>query len=214
MGRLSSIRSASILSPRESCAACRSPRSARPSQQRTFCPDVKGTVSSKCAQPRSVFCCRSASKAKAPPKVAKRNPYKVSSKFYGVGQLKGNKKWRARVKHNGKLVEIGQSFDTEIAAVKAVDVWLRNNGRAAEANFDESSEFVPRVSMKSSKFRGVAWYKKTNQWHASIKVDGQQENLGYFDDEEAAARAFDLRAGPLGRPTNFDVNGVAIDYSA
>ncbi len=135
MGRFSSSRSASILRPRESCAACRSPRRARPSQQRTFCPDVKGTVSSKCAQPRSVFCCRSASEAKAPPRVAKLNPGKVSSKFFGVGFNKRDKKWGAFVKHNGKLVHLGDNFDTEIAAAKAVDVWLRENGRAAEANF-------------------------------------------------------------------------------
>jgi hypothetical protein len=136
----------------------------------------------------------------------------VSSKFYGVGWHKGKKKWQAYVRHNGKQVFLGGNFDTEIAAAKAVDVWLRENGRAAEANFDESGEFVPRVSTKSSKYRGVSW--KHNQWHASIRVAGMQENLGYFDDEEAAARAFDSRAGPLGRPTNFDLNGDEIDYSA
>jgi hypothetical protein len=175
---------------------------------------VKGTVSSKCAQPRSVFCCRSASEAKAPPRVAKLNPGKVSSKFFGVGFNKRDKKWGAFVKHNGKLVHLGDNFDTEIAAAKAVDVWLRENGRAAEANFDESGNFVPRVSTKSSKYRGVSWDKRDNQWHACIRVAGKKENLGFFDDEEAAARAFDLRARMLGRPTNFDLNGVEIDYSA
>jgi hypothetical protein len=163
------------------------------------------------------FRCRSASTAPPPPPpppppVAPLNPGKESSKFFGVGWFNASKKWRARVRHNGKLVELGNNFDTEIAAAKAVDVWLRENGRAAEANFDESGSFVPRVSTKSSKYRGVSW--KNNQWYASIKVAGKMENLGYFDDEAEAARAFDTRAAELGRPTNFDLNGVEIDYSA
>ncbi len=163
------------------------------------------------------FRCRSASTAPPPPPpppVAPLNPGKVSSKFYGVGWHKGKKKWRAVFRHNGKFVYLGDNFATEIAAAKAVDVWLRENGRAAEANFDESGVFVPRVSTKSSKYRGVSWAKKKNQWEAGIKVAGKMEHLGYFDDEAEAARAFDTRAAELGRPTNFDLNGVEIDYSA
>ncbi len=165
------------------------------------------------------FRCRSASAPPPPPPpppppVAPLNPGKVSSKFFGVGFNKDNKKWRAGFRHKGKRVYLGSSFETEIAAAKAVDVWLRENGRAAEANFDESGSFVPRVSTQSSKYRGVSWYKKSNQWKAEIKVAGKLEHLGYFDDEAEAARAFDVRAAELGRPTNFDLNGVEIDYSA
>jgi hypothetical protein len=86
------------------------------------------------------------------------NPGKVSSKFYGVGWNKRDKKWSAFVKHNGTQVNLGY-FDTELEAAKAVDLWLRANGRAAEANFDESDVFVPRVSTKYSRFRGVTWNK-------------------------------------------------------
>ncbi len=43
------------------------------------------------------------------------------------------------------------------------------------------------------------------------QVAGKRENLGYFDDE---AEAYETRAAELGRPTNFDLNGVEIDYSA
>jgi hypothetical protein len=149
-----------------------------------------------------------------PPPVAPLIPRKVSSKFFGVGWLKREKKWQAQIWHNGKNVNLGSSFDTELAAAKAVDVWLRENGRAAEANFDESGSFVPRVSTKSSKYRGVSWRKDKSQWQAKIKVAGKDENLGFFDDEAEAARAYDTRAAELGRPTNFDLNGVEIDYSA
>ncbi len=148
-----------------------------------------------------------------PPPVEPLNPGKVSSKFFGVGWFKQSKKWRAQLSHNGKNVHLGANFDTEIAAAKAVDVWLRANGRAAEANFNEYGVFVPRVSTKSSKYRGVTWDKKASQWKAQIEV-AKMEHLGYFDDEAEAARAFDTRAAELGRPTNFDLNGVEIDYSA
>ena len=142
------------------------------------------------------------------------NPGKVSSKFFGVSMVKRSKKWQAVFRHNGTMVFLGGNFDTEIAAAKAVDVWLRENGRAAEANFDESGSFVPRVSTKSSKHRGVSWRKDISQWEARIKVAGKNEHLGYFDDEAEAARAFDTRAAELARPTNFGLSGVEIDYSA
>ena len=128
--------------------------------------------------------------------------------------VKRSKKWQAVFRHNGKFVYLGGNFDTEIAAAKAVDVWLRENGRAAEANFDESGSFVPRVSTKSSKYRGVTWHKKANKWRAQIKVGGKSEWLGDFDDEAEAAKAYDTRARQLGYPPNFDLNGVEIDYSA
>ena len=55
----------------------------------------------------------------------------ATSKFLGVSWHDATRKWSASLHewHGGE-------FDTEIAAAKAVDVWLRDNGRAAEANFD------------------------------------------------------------------------------
>ena len=100
-------------------------------------PDAEGPSRRVCTAAFG-FRCRSASTAPLPPPppVAPLNPGKVSSKFYGVGWNKANNKWQAYVRHNGKQVNLGANFDTEIAAAKAVDVWLRENGRAAEANFD------------------------------------------------------------------------------
>ena len=44
-------------------------------------------------------------------------------------------------------------------------------------------------SPKSSAFLGVSWHRSTRRWHAYITVDSQQHSLGYFVDEEEAARA-------------------------
>jgi hypothetical protein len=53
----------------------------------------------------------------------------------------------------------------------------------------------PWPSMRAQVRRG--------KWTARIKVNNRTEHLGYFDDEEAAARAYDARAWQLGRATHF-----------
>lgn len=46
----------------------------------------------------------------------------------------------------------------------------------------------------SSRFKGVHWYKRTGRWMARIEFDGRKKHLGYFDDEEEAARAYNVAA--------------------
>ena len=43
----------------------------------------------------------------------------------------------------------------------------------------------------SSKYLGVHWHTGCSKWQARIQLDGKQKHLGYFDNEEEAARAYD-----------------------
>jgi hypothetical protein len=50
---------------------------------------------------------------------------------------------------------------------------------------------------RSSRFKGVSYFKSGNRikrWVASIKVDGRKSTIGYFLNEEEAARAYDQAA--------------------
>jgi len=46
----------------------------------------------------------------------------------------------------------------------------------------------------TSRFKGVGWASKSSKWQARIKKDGKEANLGYFDDERDAARAYNRAA--------------------
>lgn len=46
----------------------------------------------------------------------------------------------------------------------------------------------------TSRHKGVYFYKRTGQWMARIYVDGKCKFLGYFDDENEAADAYNREA--------------------
>jgi hypothetical protein len=50
------------------------------------------------------------------------------------------------------------------------------------------------VVKAGSKYRGVYWYQCINKWRAQLQYDGKNHNLGSFEDEKEAARAYDRAA--------------------
>jgi hypothetical protein len=49
----------------------------------------------------------------------------------------------------------------------------------------------------SSQYKGVMWDKRRSKWQAQIGHNGKKIFIGYFDDEESAARAYDAKAKEL-----------------
>ncbi len=55
-------------------------------------------------------------------------------------------------------------------------------------------------SHSSSRFKGVHWSKKSKRWEVAIRKDGRQEYIGSFDDEVAAASAYNHYAREMWGP--------------
>ena len=59
-------------------------------------------------------------------------------------------------------------------------------------------------SNTSSKHKGVTWVKANRKWKAQIGINGTKRHLGYFEDEEDAALAYNRTAlsfyGEFARP--------------
>ena len=73
---------------------------------------------------------------------------------------------------------------------------------------DDASSLLPpsKRARKTSKFRGVSRADgkgQSKKWVVTVHVDGKPQNLGYFDDDVAAARAYDVVAQKLHKPLNF-----------
>ena len=50
---------------------------------------------------------------------------------------------------------------------------------------------------KSSKYKGVSWFKRDSCWRAYISTKGKQFHLGYFKSEKNAAKAYNKKARKL-----------------
>jgi len=60
---------------------------------------------------------------------------------------------------------------------------------------------MPPQDTQPPRFKGVGWSKK--KWRAQIYRDGKLLHLGYFNDAEEAARAYDVEAALMGKTLNF-----------
>lgn len=69
----------------------------------------------------------------------------------------------------------------------------RENLRPA-SRLDNARNAIKVRIKKTSRFRGVSFYKKTKRWKAQINLKSGKKSIGYFTDERAAAEAYDAVA--------------------
>lgn len=68
----------------------------------------------------------------------------------------------------------------------------RSNLRLATASQNAANGMMSMGG--SSRYKGVFWAKNMGRWGAKIKVNQRDIVLGYFDDEDEAARTYDNAA--------------------
>jgi hypothetical protein len=121
-----------------------------------------------------------------------------------------NKKWKAQIGIEGKYQHLGY-FDDEDDAARAFDE--RASPLCRRVNFPGPGQ---ALAVKQgahgivSQYTGVSWNIGHRKWRSKISIDGKHVGLGYHGSEEAAARAYDERAGPLGLPVNFPHGNVRL----
>jgi hypothetical protein len=150
----------------------------------------------------------------------------TSSRFWGVTWDRRSKKWQARYKDaNGKRHSIGL-FDDEEEAARAVNKAIRDaglEGRRKTNAVDATGALVPKPQKTaavppdparaptetSSRFWGVTWDRGRKKWQARYKdANGKCRSIGYFDDEEEAARAHDKAIRDAGLEGKRRVNAI------
>lgn len=70
----------------------------------------------------------------------------------------------------------------------------RTNLRVCTHQQNQRNQVRARRPVKSSVFTGVHWLKRRKKWQARISDGSRRRTIGYFDDEVAAARAYDVAA--------------------
>lgn len=122
--------------------------------------------------------------------------------FKGVVRVPGHvAPWRAYIKLDGKLLNLGY-WNEEQAAARAYDAAARFYfGEFAKTNF-EGTEALSREEVLALKkqtqprnsppAKGVYYHQRDKRWQAKVYVGGRRyEHLGMFGSEEEAQQALD-----------------------
>lgn len=72
----------------------------------------------------------------------------------------------------------------------------RENIRLATRWQNHGNKTKPR-GKHTSKYKGVSFDKSTGKWYTLVCCQSKQYNLGRYDDERDAARAYDAKAREL-----------------
>ncbi len=125
----------------------------------------------------------------------------------GFSYQRQSKSYRARVRFEGRSITLGMyktsenaglAYDKKMREIKTDTTPLELNYSLAKYNelLEACGGHIKTVAdlkreSKSSKYRGVRWFKRDSKWKVQINVKSSQLHLGYYDDEVEAAKAYD-----------------------
>lgn len=132
----------------------------------------------------------------------KKKDHNSLSKFKGVHPNTKNCRFRATIRINGTIKNLGV-YKTEKDAAIAYDKAAKKHfGEFARLNFPKTPIKTPEHTIpvknqkrlqarNSSGFMGVSFKKDINKFRARLMVNGKDIHIGIFDSAELAAHAYD-----------------------
>lgn len=115
-----------------------------------------------------------------------------TSKYKGVHHRKDSGKWVAYIGARPKT-HLGTFGTEEAAAAAYADASDELYGEfACHENTGVDYENVRCIAHphKTSRYVGVDWDKRKSKWRAQIRVDGRNQFIGYFLDEDKASNEY------------------------
>ena len=104
-------------------------------------------------------------------------------------RLRGEDAHRGRATATAARWQLNFPTEREVVRAKERDALQMEEANAVAA--------AASARQRPSAFEGVSWDKRADKWRARFQHDGERHNLGCFDDEWEAARAFDTAARRL-----------------
>jgi hypothetical protein len=105
-------------------------------------------------------------------------------------RIYGSKKRNKYAMHRFIMMTWNKSVDIDHIDGNRLNNQRSNLRIATRSQNHQNRKPLPR----KGGYKGVGWHSRDNAWRAYIKVDGRQVSLGYFQDRDAAARAYDQAA--------------------
>ena len=115
----------------------------------------------------------------------------MSTSFYAMRWVRFPDGTRKGIYMHREVLSVPPGMQTDHRNRNGLDN-RRGNLRACTRAQNNANR--PKRPGCTSRFKGVSWDNHEGRWRATIKLNGPQVQLGQFDDERDAARAYNAAA--------------------
>jgi len=111
-----------------------------------------------------------------------------------------SRKGSVTTKDKGRSLTLGQAIMKPCESLCVIPLngdpldFRRSNLAIVSGSHRRQHAGITDKKTKTSRFKGVHWWKSGRKWMARIHKDGREYFLGYFHDEEQAALTYDAKA--------------------